>query len=341
MTQAFRCILYACMFVLLAPSPIWGASLCDLVTLRLAECPTVSPAEFMRIFRLELDTMAVDHPAVTAEKTDVHISCRDPWIDLTVENKRERKQRRIASEESPQGAAERFIAIAAAELVFSSWISATEETPENNEAGNAEKAARPEVTKDVPATSSASTANPVENSEEQRNRVLLHLSPMWQFFLSGRENLFGAELGTAFQVNRLLYIYVGGAITGGAATRSLGTVSLLSVDGTAGIGVDALVTSVHLGFVTGLRVGWGRLNGLVDENTVGAGDITGGIGGPWIRCTMASDTTVRVGFAVQSGYAAWGNVGRVENDTSVQLKGFWVSVLVSVVVPLHGIWGAT
>jgi hypothetical protein len=298
------------------------------VSMEFEDCARFSTGEVERILGLELRTIANGRSDVSATPSTVRVRCDTARIHLEIDNAKGKTQKQIVvAEESSGEDQERLIALAAAELVLLSWQDVKED------------GASSETPKESPPPSKS--AQPVEQKKESdapvpgERLVSVSLGALWRIFFEGLNNSFGGELSLSLHPSAPLFFRTAVTLEGGHAARALGDVSLFAVSGALSIGLEKslLKEKLSISAETGFRAGYGRLEGLPNEDAATGDTLDGSFGGPMLCLSAASRTKPYVKLSVEGGYAPWGVTGSVNADSPVALKGFWLGVGVIIGYP--------
>lgn len=342
------------------------------VTLTLQRCTDVSQEEVERILAVELRTIAEGRDDVKVHPTAVTATCDAARISLTVEGRQadERRDHAVPIDDPSPDGLERLIAIAAAELVFSSWVELADPNGESMdeavESGSAEtvavsdnvqsplgkkmfgnqeeddddktgngKAEKKAVQKSV-REPDAQTPSPADEpsragaKKPKERRLSLGIAALWRMYVASGSHLFGGDFWMGLDIVGPLYVRMGAALEGGRSGREIGKVSTLAFSALVATGGRwTLADALDAGIEGGLRAGYGILRGVARDNTVLGEKVTAGVGGPLMGVMIASHTRPSIGLSFEAGYAAWGVSGRVAGDDPVELKGWWISLLLA------------
>ena len=344
----------------------------DVEMLRLA-CTGISQSEIDRIMRLEFASSA-SVGNVPSRATSLRISCVRNEIVLSVKDTEsgELSTRRILLPDDTLVGKERVIALAAVELISSSWEQIAESQKAESEkivsvntdqqlsegsveplSQSDEASASPKQTqlitnrsdtrtekKKPPSTTPRTTkkTSPAQERKQDTERkperesnglslraVGFQISPTGQLYPSGRLWLFGGELAGVFVWNDAFEVQLSGGAAGGRAKRSSGTASLFSTGGALLLGFRGAAFSSRLtgAALLGFRLGYGRLAGRPKSNSTEGHELSGLLGGPLVRLSLALSSTPRIGLSAELGYAAPGIEGNVEGESDVNMSEWW------------------
>jgi hypothetical protein len=295
--------------------------------LSLEQCAHVDKGEVERILAVELQSIAAGREDVPSSATAVSVLCDKGNNRITLSNAAggiRTLERDNTHHLNAQKGVERLIAIAAAELVFSGWVKLKKKQEKNA------KNVSPQVSvqKHSPA---APRKDEVSTATESDPAVLLGLSPSWRLFFDGGLSVFGGELTVELDLRGPLILGIGVELEGGSATRDLAKISFLGVSGLYLMGVGQKVGRyLAARAALGMRIGYGRLKGSARVANAEDHDLAGGWGGPLLRLELHTRDRLFAGLAVEGGYAVWGNTGYIGSEDPVNLKKWWLAILVRV-----------
>jgi hypothetical protein len=300
------------------------------VTLVVDACPDVSKAEIERILDIELRTIAAGKQEVEVAPTRLTATCDRDRVSLHAVVARGDKS--LFQTVSLAGAAdenERLIAIAAAELVFSAWVSASLASADRDHSSPTAKA-RSSSGKAPPGPASGATArDPASRARAARRRLPLkvEIGPLWRRYRRGPSHFFGGELSLRWMPLGPLHLRAGVAVEGMVVQRPVGRVSLFAVSGAAAAGVTTPVLKFLVaGAEVGGRFGLARLKGESSDESVETGRVGGGFGGPLLGFFVGSSTNPYALLTAELGYAFYGNVGHLETSRIASTIDIWVSL---------------
>jgi hypothetical protein len=302
----------------------------DEVTLTVDACPDVATAEIERILGIELRSIAAGKKEVNAAPTRVTATCKSERVLLRAVIAHPSKsffQTVPLAKEADEN--ERLIAIAAAELVFSAWVDASslasQEHTDSPLAATDSSSSR--KTPRGPASGSTAEDRATQDTASKTRLPLkLEIGLLWRMYWKGPSHFFGGELSLKMMPKGPLYVRASVALEGMRVQRPVGRVSLFAVSGAIGLGVlKPMLKYLVLGAELGGRFGLARLKGESSDDNVEAGRVKGGFGGPVLGLFISSSTSPYAVFAVELGYALYGNIGHLETSRVIATTDIWVS----------------
>ena len=319
--------------LLIFPLAAWGQA--PSVTISVSSCPDLSKTEIQRILTIELRTIARGRKEVESAPTHVSVQCARQTITLKAHVRGKAavhtEHLRRAASENGDGT-ERLIAIAAAEIIFSAWVDLLppqKAIPDSDEEDSDEKEVRPSPKKQQEKKKGASQSSQPDIQKKNDRRKLglaLSVGPHWRTYLAEKVHLFGGELALALSLSRMFYLRIGGTVEWGKARRSTGEVALFASSGLFSLGLEKNFTYVAAGLETGGRFGGSTLKGTPNQDGIRAETVKGGVGGPLIRIRFRTVNKVSARLSMETGYAVYGNIGRVARDNPIHIKGVYLSI---------------
>ncbi len=318
--------------------PLAARSQAPSVTISVSRCPTLSQTEIQRILTIELRTIARGRKEVESAPTHVSVQCARQTITLKahVRGKAAVHTEHLHRNVSENGdGTERLIAIAAAEIIFSAWIDLLppeKATPLSEEDSDEKEVKLPPKKQQKKNQGASRSSQPGVRDKNNRTKLGLALGvgPHWRMYLDEKAHLFGGELALALSFTRMLYLRIGGTVESGKARRSTGEVALFSGSGLFSLGLEKSFTHVAAGLETGGRFGGSTLKGTPNQEGIRAETVKGGVGGPLIRIRFRTVNKVSARLSMETGYAVYGNTGRVARDNPIRIKGIYLSVALMV-----------
>lgn len=298
-----------------APSP-------PRVSVALVGCDPSLAGEVQRIVGIELRAVVVDPGAPGAPLTRAVVSCRDDVADLTVADAVTSKvvSRSVAVMQAVPAARGRLLALAVAELVAASW----EEVVSNP----APKVPAPVST---PPEARASVRRVIVQRRQRAEFAMGEAAPpitldatvdARAFFDSGAL-LWGGDVHGHVPLGRALALRLGAGADYGEIARSLGSVTVMTLQGSAAVGwaLDRIL------MWAGAVAGFARVGGQPHPNAIGRVE-----SGPWIGPEVGLDVAlwprapVHATVGAAAGAALLGVKGDVDRDADVAVLGAWAAL---------------
>lgn len=307
------------------------------VTLDVQDCPFLRSDDIGRLAALELDVPVMTASAGDQQVTQIKVECADARIHLTVLDPLTGKEltRTLLLAPDERNAATRLVAIAASELVITSWIELT-----------LPRASTPSVNGAAPSPELRGAA------QERAYRRLPPRGGLGYFMLLA--NAVGplTGIGLAWGGGLRLGWTSGGAgaqAADGRLVRRLGAdldlgIARAEVDtapGTAHVSMwsAALRASLRLGRErawldagAGGRVGLARIEGIpFDAATTRGGTVAGAWGGPLVYLGVGLRIwRLVLATGIEGGVVLRGVAGLVDDGTPVSVSGRWLSGTVGI-----------
>jgi hypothetical protein len=297
-----------------------------LVQLTVQPCVDVPAADIRRIAAVELGALLVpDSNPPSADTTSVVVACQDGLIELRVNDPITGKslKRTIDVRESGKPAQARLIALAAAELVYTSWTElVTNPAPEVAAAG---PRASVEVVQNM--RDAVRKKLPSKIAPPQPLRVLGVVSR--RSFLAHGGTLWGGGLRIADDPFPLIGWSADAVVEHGSIAASLGDVAIdtATLGGSLVLHREWSVVSMRAG--VGLRMGVARMIGQPYSYQLAEGK---SVVAPWgwpLGVLALSFTPVRpLVFEVQgeAGYVVLPLGGQVGGGREITLEGVWAGL---------------
>ncbi|MBI5531428.1 MAG: hypothetical protein HY898_01855 [Deltaproteobacteria bacterium] len=297
-----------------------------LVQLTVDPCADVAAADVRRIAAIELGALLVPEGVAPApDTTRVFVACVQGLIELRVDDPITGKslQRQIDVREAAKPTRARLVALAAAELVYTSWTElATNPTPEVAPAG-----ARPPVEVVQNMRDQVRRKIPVKLSPAQPLRVLGIVSR--RSFLSQGGVLWGGGLRVADDPFQLVGWSADAVIEHGSVAATIGEVNIdtATLGGSLVLHREVSVLSMRAGL--GLRFGVARMMGKPYSSQLAEGK---SVVAPWgwpLGVLALSITPIRplvLEVQGEAGYVVLPLGGQVGGVQEITLQGAWAGV---------------
>jgi len=302
------------------------------VSVDLANCPDVEAPEVERILGVELGAPLA--PKDSKGSTLVVVQCREATASLAVDDPITKKtlQRTLDLSSFPANARSRFLAIAIAEFVSTSWTE-LESNPQPSvpTAGPpappaARKAARKIIRERRETAVAPSTPAP---------KPRLDAAWVVRGYLEHSPALIGGALRTSQDFSLIDWRLECVALSGQSNEVGLGTILTTVLDAGFGLGFHGRVSPFVIGGGLGVRGGVARLTGEPRTKEIHAGTFDA----PWLgvfgfgRATATLVPHLSLELLVETGYTIVPVGGLVDGQRLVSVDGVWVASALGVGVP--------
>lgn len=311
-----------------------------IVESKLNDCEFISVPEFDRILQLEIQSNIASHRNIAKRKTLLEVTCMPNFVALNAQDTERgifSKRRVRINTESTEGK-ERVIAIAATELVLSAWehlfVQAREGTSFKKADAADELSLKPKLSNKSDEHINVASVSSSNSLRKKRRSAALGLSALWRVYPNRKTSLFGGELGGSIGLMGPFQLHFAVATEGGRVNRSIGRISLflasamLSISVHRRLFISSLQGWVHIGF----RSGYGKQIGNSTLLSSLGHSLSGYVGGPLLRFSIASTTRPAIGGSLEMGTTIFGISGQVEGESSVDMRGFWMCIMLDLIV---------
>ncbi len=285
------------------------------VSLRLSPCLVVDRAQVEHLLTIELGAQLADAP--DGATSDLSVTCGAAGAELRVDDPLTGKSlfRIIDLEVAQQRARPRLLALALAELVFTSWTELAIPLP----------VPPPEPQAPVVLPGGRSLAPASARSADSRLRILALASG--QAF-SGTGLLWGGGLRAAGDYAHHLGFSADALAHHGQSSFPLGDVAIDTLSASAALVVHARLSFLCLRVGAGGRLGAAHLAGVPQDVTQGAGaSLWGAFGGPLALLVVGAPISGHMvaELSLEGGYVTLPVAGRVDGQRAVAVDGGWIA----------------